>query len=239
MTYVIKEKTINSNKKAARIAGLLYLLFLVLGIFSFFYVPSKIFVDGNTTSTANNITAFESLFRIGIVSNLIGQIIFIFLVLALYQLFKSVDEKYARLMVILVFISIPVAFLIIFIQIAPLILLSGADFLKAFDPNQLNALMMFFLNLYNCGIIIVGIFWGLWLYPFGYLVFKSGFIPKILGVFLIIGCFCYLIDSFSFLLIPSYHDIISNFITIPMSIGEISMIFWLLIKGVNVPEIKS
>lgn len=231
MTNTIKEKIMNSNKKTARIAGLLYFLFLVLGIFSFFYVPSKIFVDANATLTANNIIAFESLFRIGIASNLIGQIIFIFLVLALYRLFKSVDEKYARIMVTLVVISVPISFLIILIQIAPLILLSGADFLKVFDPNQLNALVMFFLNLYNYGIIIVGIFWGLWLYPFGYLALKSGFIPKILGVLLIIGCFGYLIDSFSFLLIPSCYNTISNFTTIPISIGEISMIFWLLIKG--------
>ncbi|MBU4099643.1 DUF4386 domain-containing protein [Patescibacteria group bacterium] len=118
-------------------------------------------------------------------------------------------------------------------QLAPLILLSGADFLKVFDPSQLNALVMFFLNLYNYAIIIVGIFYGLWLYPFGYLVFKSGFIPKILGVLLIISCFAYLIDSFSFLLIPSHHVAISNFISIPISIGEFSMIFWLLFKGVK------
>ena len=223
----------NSNNKTARVAGLLYLAFLVVGIFSFFYVPSKIFADGNATLTANNIVANELLFRFGIAGNLIGQIIFIFLALALYQLFKEVNKTYARLLVALVVASVPIAFLVILNQIASLILLSGADFLNAFDPDQLQALSMLFYNLYNYGIIIVGIFWGLWLYPFGYLVFKSGFIPKILGVLLIMGCFGFLVDSFSFLLIPSYHDTISNFASLPASIAELSMIFWLLFKGVK------
>ncbi len=222
-----------SAKKTARIAGGLYFLFLILGIFCFFYVPSQIFVDGNASATASNIRANELLFRLGIAGNIISQIIFIFLVLVLYELFKNVDKKYAKLMVNLVFISIPIAFLIILIQAAPLILLSGASFLKVFSPEQLDALVMLFLNLYNYGIVMIGIFWGLWLYPFGYLVFKSGYIPKTIGVFLIIGGFSFLIDSFSFLLIPGYHDIISSIITIPMSIGELSIIFWLLIKGVK------
>lgn len=222
-----------SQRKIARVAGLLYLLMAVTSAFGLLYVPSKIVVAGNATATANNIVASEMLFRIGIASNLIGQILFVFLVLTLYQLFKKVDENYAKLMVILVAISVPIAFVVMLFPLAPLILLSGADFLKVFNPNQLNALTMLFLDLYNYGILIMGIFWGLWLYPFGFLVYKSGFIPKILGAFLIIGCFSYLVDSFSFLLIPSYHDVISNVITLPMAIGELSMIFWLLIKGVK------
>jgi hypothetical protein len=223
----------NSNKKTARIAGILYLLFLILGIFCMFYVPSQIIIDGNASATANNIMANGLLFRFGIAANIFSQIIFLFLVLVLYKLLKNVDKKHAKLMVNFVFISIPIAFLIILIQIVPLILLSGVSFLKVFSFEQLNALVMLFLNLYEYGIIMMGVFWGLWLYPLGYLVYKSGFIPKIIGVFLIIGCFSFLIDSFSLLLIPSYHNIISNIITLPMSIGELSIIFWFLIKGVK------
>lgn len=223
----------NPNKKTARIAGILYFAFLVVGIFSFFYVPSKIFVDGNATLTGNNIVANELLFRFGIASNLIGQIIFIFLALTLYKLFKDVNKTYARIMVALVVASVPVAFLIILNQVTSLTLLSGADFLKAFNPNQLQALSMLFYNLYNYGIIIVGIFWGLWLYPFGYLVIKSGFIPKILGVLLILGCFSFLADSFLFLLVPNFRNAIADFIAIPATIAELSMILWLLIRGVK------
>lgn len=223
----------NPNKKTARIAGLLYFIFLLLGIFCFYYVPAQILVEGNASATASNIINNTLLFRLGIAGNIISQIVFVFLVLVLYTLFKNIDKRYAKLMRTFVFISIPIAFLILLIQMAPLVFLSDANFLKVFSPEQLNSLVMLFLNFYNYGIIMIGVFWGLWLYPFGYLVFKSGFIPKIIGIFLIIGCFCYLIDSFSFLLIPNYHDIISNFITLPISIGELSMIFWLLIKGVK------
>lgn len=227
-----------STKKTARIAGVLYFLFLILGVFSFFYVPSKIFVEGNAFETAKNIITNESLFRLGIASNIIGQIIFVFLVLVLYQLFKEVNKTYARLMVALVIASVPITFLVILNQITSLMLLGGADFLKVFDLNQLQALSLLFFNVYNAGIIIVGIFWGLWLYPFGYLAYKSGFIPKVIGVFLMIGCFVYLIDSFSFLLLPDYRDVISGFLALPMSIGEISMIGWLLIKGVKIQDVN-
>ena len=227
------DEKMNPTKESARMAGLLYLLMAVTSAFGLLYVPSKIIVAGNAVSTANNILASESLFRIGIISSLIGQISFIFLVLALYSLFKRVNETHARLMVALVLAAVPIMFVNTLIQLGTFIVLGEADYLKAFGPDQLNALMMIFLNLYNYGIFVVGIFWGLWLFPFGLLVFKSGFIPRILGILLIISCFSYLVDSFSFLLIPSGHDAVSKFTVAPMAIGEISIILWLLIKGVK------
>jgi len=227
------EERMNPTKESARIAGFLYLLMAVTSAFGLLYVPSKIIVAGNAAGTANNILASESLFRIGIMSSLIGQISFIFLVLALYNLFKRVNETHARLMVALVLAAVPIMFVNTLIQLGALIVLRGADYLKAFKPDQLNALMMIFLNLYNYGIFVVGIFWGLWLFPFGLLVSKSGFIPRILGILLIISCFSYLVDSFAFLLIPSGHDIVSKFTVAPMAIGEFSIILWLLIKGVK------
>lgn len=223
-------------KQTAHTAGWLYLAFLAVGIFNFFYIPSRMYVSGNAVLTARNILDNELLFRLGILSNFVGQVIFIFLALVLYQLFEGVSRAHARLMVALVIASVPASFLIILNQIGCLALLSGADFLKVFDNNQLQALSMLFYNLYNDGIIIVGIFWGLWLYPFGYLVIRSGFMPKMLGVFLIVGCFAFLVDGFSLLLIPEYYECISNIVALPMSIGEISMIFWLLFKGVKEPS---
>lgn len=220
-------------KKTARIAGFLYLLMAVTSAFGLLYVQSKIIVAGNATLTAGNILASESLFRIGIMSGLIGQIIFIFLALALYHLLKVVNKTHARLMVALVVAAVPIMFINSLNQMGALIVLSAPDYLRAFSVDQLHALAMLFLNFYNQGVFIVGIFWGLWLFPFGYLVYKSGFLPKILGILLIINCFAYLIDSFTFLLIPSYHDIVSKYTVAPMSIGEFSMILWLLIRGVK------
>jgi len=136
----------------------------------------------------------------------------------------------------LVSVSVPIAFLNTLNLVAALILVSGADYLTVFDANQLNSIMMVFLNLYEHGVFIVGIFWGLWLYPFGLLVVKSKFIPKIIGVFLIIGCFAYLTDSFTSLLFPHYKEIISPVLLMPLAIGEFSIIFWLLIKGVKTQQ---
>jgi hypothetical protein len=165
------------------------------------------------------------------VSNLAGQIIFLFLVLALYRLLKSVDGNQAKLMVALVVASVPVACLSMLFQFAPLLLLGGAPYLKAFEPVQLRAQAMIFLELYGYGIVLVGIFWGLWLLPFGTLVYRSGFLPKILGVFLYIGCFGYLIDSLSRFLFPVYAGIFDPVVMVTGLIGEIPVLLWLLLKG--------
>jgi len=223
----------NSNKKNARMAGLLYLLMGVTGAFGLMYVPSTIMVAGDPAATTDNIVNSELLYRLGIISNLICQTSFIFLVLALNRLFNGVNEKQAKLMVSIVIAAVPVAFLNELNQIAALHLLSDAKYLKVFAPDQLNTLAMIFLNLHEQGTFIAGIFWGLWLFPFGYLVIKSGFIPKVLGILLMIGCFAYLIDSSAALLIPQLKSAITNILMLPLAIGEISMILWLLVKGVK------
>jgi len=223
----------NSNKKTARIAGFWYLLMAITAPIGLLYVPSQLIVPGDATATASKIMASELLFRTGIVCSLIGQVAFIFLVLALYRLLKEVNPKQALLMVGLVLVSVPIAFLNMLNHIAALVLLSGASYLTVFQPSQLHALVMLFLNLQEYGTIVVQIFWGLWLFPFGLLVFKSGFFPRILGILLIIAGFCYLAHSFTFLLFPRYGDIISQYTAMPEAIGELSIILWLLIKGVN------
>lgn len=221
----------NSRKKTARIAGLLYLIMGITAPIGIMYVPSVIIVPGDAMATAGNITHSELLYRLGIYSILMSQVSFIFLVLTLNRLFKGVNEKHAKLMVSLVIAAVPIAFLNELTQIVPLILLSGADFLKAFEQDQLNTLVMVFLKLHGQGIDLAAVFWGLWLFPFGYLVIKSGFIPKILGILLIIGCFAYLTDSSVALLIPRYRGVLGNLLMLPLAAGEILMILWLLIKG--------
>jgi hypothetical protein len=215
----------------ARVAGFLYLLLAVFSAFSILYIPSLI-VPGDAAVTVNNIMASESLYRISFVSGLIGQTVFILLVLVLYKLLKPVNKNHALLMVIFALVSVPIAMLNQLNQFAVLLLLSGADYLTVFTADQLQAQVMFFLDLSEHGVFIVQIFWGLWLLPFGYLVYKSGFLPRILGVLLMIGCFGYLIDFFTFFLLPNFDAALSQF----TGIGEILMALWLLIKGVNVEQ---
>jgi hypothetical protein len=226
----------SSLKKTARSAGFWYLLMAITGPIGLLYVPSKLIVPGDATTTANNIMASESLFRIGIVSNFLCQLAFIFLVLALYRLLKGVNQQYASTMVALVLVAVPIAFLNMLNPLAALLLLNGAGFLSVFEPKQLHALAMVFLDLQEHGTIIAQIFWGLWLFPFGWLVIKSGFFPRILGVLLIVAGFGYLVHSLTFFLFPHYEAIVSSYMAVPEAIGELAMVLWLLIKGVNVQE---
>jgi len=224
------KEEVNSIQRTARLAGFLYVLTIPLSVFGFFYVPSKLIVPGDAAATASNIAASEGLFRSGIVSWLIGQAIFVVLPLVLYKLLKPVNKTHALLMVIFIVLAIPIAFINEINHLAVLLLLSGADYLEAFQADQLQAQVMFFLDLHSQGIRIAQIFWGLWLLPLGYLIFKSGFLPKILGIVVMIGCFGHLIDSAIFFFLPN-TDVTVSQVT---GLGEILLALWLLIKGVNV-----
>jgi Domain of unknown function (DUF4386) len=217
-------------RNPGRIAGLLYILASIPAFFGLLYVPSKLMVHGNATATAHNIAAFETLFRLGIVGDLIGQGLFVFVALALYDLFEGVNPRHALLMLTLILTAIPIAFLNELNAVAALVLIRGADFLAIFDEPQRNALAMLFLNLRGHGFDIAGIFWGLWLYPLGLLVYRSGFLPRILGVLLMIGCFAYLANSFTSLVLPQYEAIVSRWIS-PLQLVEVLFMFWLLIMG--------
>lgn len=223
-----------SNKTTARIAGLIYLGVVLTGVFSLMYIPSKLIVADNTSLTYQNITTSEPLFRLWIVSGLLCYSFFLFLLLVLYKLLKPVHENYAKLMVLLAVINVPIFFLNVQNLFNILSLISGSKNHYGFSIEQIQSQVMLYLDQYNNGMRIVHIFSGLWLFPFGYIVFKSGFLPKILGVLLMLGCFGYLINFIGNTLIPDYSKIgISSYISIPASIGEIGICFWLLIVGVK------
>jgi len=220
----------NSTKKAARVAGLFYLS-LLTAPFRLIYIPSTLFVRGNATATANNISTHETLFRLGIVCDLFTGIMVIFLVLALYRLLKGVDQDLARLMVILgALMSTPIYFVNTLNDAAALLLARGGDFLSVFDKPQREALAMLFLRLHDHGVLVNQIFWGLWLFPFGLLVFRSRFLPRILGIWLIINCFAYLAISFTGLFWPQYEEMVFHR-AFPAMLGELAIMLWLLIVG--------
>lgn len=218
--------------KTARFAGFFYLIVILTGLFSLMYVPSKLIVWENPVLTFQNISSSTQLFRLSIAGSIICYIAFTLLPLTLYQLLKNVDGVYAKLMVILALISIPISFINLQNKFSVLTIIEGTDYLKAFDAKQLQSQIMFLLSTYNKGLLIAQVFWGLWLFPFGYLVYKSGFLPKILGILLMLGCFGYLINVFGRIGIPHFSDYsISNYITLPATIGEIGICLWLLLAG--------
>jgi hypothetical protein len=153
------------------------------------------------------------------------------LVLALYRLFKPVNENHAKLLVILgALVSVPIVFLNVVNEIAALILVSGADFLSVFQKSQLDALALLFIRLHGQGIIIAAIFWGLWLFPFGILIIRSGFIPRFLGILLFIAGSAWVASSFTSLLLPQYEHVVDQFASV-LAIGEMPTVFWFIIKG--------
>src|SRR5438067_9692150 len=192
-------------KKTARIAGAIYLTMVFTAPFSLIYVPSKLIVRGNAAATADNILAHETMFRLSIFGDLIGHIIFICLAIALYRLLTSVNKTWAALMVAFVLVSAAVGFLNTLNNVGALIFFRGAEFLDVFDKAQLNALGYFFVRLHSQGTTIDEIFWGVWLFPFGLLVFRSGFLPRWIGVWLMINCFGYVALSATALFFPEYY----------------------------------
>jgi Domain of unknown function (DUF4386) len=224
-------------KKAARIAGAIYLSMVVTGPFSLIYVPNKLIVRGNATATADNILAHETMFRLAILADLIGAVIFICLGIALYKLLSGVSRTWAGLMIAFVLVSAAVGFLNTLNNIAALTLFRGADFLAVFDKPQRDALAYLFVRLHSQGILINEIFWGLWLFPFGLLVFRSGFLPRFIGVWLMINCFGYVALSVTELFFPDYYDAAFKWAQ-PVLFGELAIMLWLLIKGAKVPPLE-
>jgi len=218
-------------RKAARIAGFLYLLVVITAPYGLVYVPGAIVVRGDATATANHIRASEWILRLGIASELVHQIIGIFVVLALFRLFRRVSEMLAWQVVILgALVSVPIVFLNVLNEIAALLLVSGGGFLSVFDQRQLDALAYLFLRLHSQGIFIAAIFWGLWLFPFGLLVMRSRFIPSVLGALLIVAGCAYLVSSFTTLIVPQYAQRVDQ-VALAFEICELPIVFWLVIWG--------
>jgi len=224
------------ENKLARLAGFLYLLVVVFGVFRLVYVPSQIVVPDDAHATVNRIIASECLFRSGIASALVEQVAFLLLPLVLFRLLHTVNKPMAVLMVVLVVVSVSIALAGLSHQLDVLALLSEARHGPFFVPGQLELLVKQSFDDYDNGLLITELFWGLWLFPFGYLVFKSGFLPKVLGAFLMIGCFSYVGEVFGSILFAHYSaTTISNYIRLPAAIGEIGTCLWLLLIGVRHP----
>lgn len=224
----------SSNKKWARIAGLLYLGVVVTGIFTLMYTPSKLFAASDPVTTFRDISSHQSLLRLTIAGGLLCYTFFLFLPLALYKLLNPVNQTYAKLMMLLAVLSVPVYFLNVQNLFSILSLINGGESKFGLTTQHVQSQVMLYLDQYENGLRIVHIFSGCWLFPFGYLVYHSGILPKFFGILLMLGCFGYLINFAGNTLLPGYRAMgISSIISLPASIGEIGICLWLLVKGVK------
>jgi len=224
----------NSPKRLARIAGLLYLMVAVFGGFAVGYVLPKVYAPGDAATTAANILANSGLVRIGIVADLFQATIFAFVGMTLYLLLKHVHSDAACAMVVLVAIAATIMCLNDVFQFVALLVATDGSYVTAFGIIGSNALVMLLLDTQHYGFLIAQIFFGLWLLPLGYLTYKSGMFPKALGILLIVGSASYLVDMVVAFLAADLGKHIHGFLAIPPTIAEVSMVIYLLVKGVSV-----
>lgn len=228
-----------SQRKIARIAGILYLIIIVCAGFSEGYVRSSLIVPGDAAATANNIMSSEWLFRVGFISDLIAFLSDAAVAILFYILLKPVSKTLSLIAASFRLLAHPaIAGINLLNHFAALQLLSGANYLKVFEPEQLHALVLFFLEAHTNGYLIAGAFFGIHLLVLGYLLFRSNLFPGILGVLLVFASLGYLIESFGTFLFPNHEALFSWVVAIPAAIGELSLTFWLLLKGVKTRSIQ-
>jgi hypothetical protein len=223
-------KNSHNLKRTARIAGLLYLINAITAAIGYIIIPAQIVVTGDLAATAQNLLSNEFMWRIGIFCSIGSQIAFLFLGLTLFRLFENVSRNLARTLLALVIAAIPIAFFLLLNQLSALQLL-GESAAMAIDQTQRYALVTANLDMAADGLIVIGVFWGLWLIPFGMLVYESKFIPKVFGVLLIAGGVAYLIDVTAFILLPAFQAQTNILVAVTSTIAEIGILLWLLIKG--------
>ena len=226
------------TRNPGRVVGFWYLLLVLGGPLRLIYIPNKLFVHDNAAATASNIAAHEWLFRFGMLSDLFGAVVLIFLVLAFYRLFKGVDQQLAVLLVIVGGVMPALINFVNVVSDAGALMVArsggagGVDFLSVFDKPQRDALVLLFLRLHHAQIVAAEILWGLWLFPMGALAYKSRFLPRFIGVWLIINGVAYIVLSLTGLFFPDYQDKVFVY-SQPALFGELAIMLWLVFKGAS------
>lgn len=224
------------TRTLARTAGVLYLMVAVCGMFAELYVRSAIVVPGDAAATAGNIRASATLFRVGFVVDLVQATCFLLTAMALYLLLRHVNRLVAAAMVTLVAVSVAIMCLNLLNQLVALSIATDVDYANALGPAGSDALATLFAEMQRDGFLIAQMFFGLWLLPLGYLVVRSGYFPRVLGLLLALGGVGYLVDLFARFLALGAAERISPFVLAPALVGEVAFVAWLLVKAVRVPD---
>ena len=210
-----------------RIAGLLYLVVVVAGLVVLKVVPDQIIVAGDAAATANNLRASETLFRVATLVDLLAEVLFLIVVLALYRIFKGVHESLAAVMVVLVVISLPMILIAVSFEIAAVSLVGSTDLGPAFGRPQVDALASLLLALHNKALLVDEMLWGLWLFPLGALQLRSGFVPRVVGVLAIVAGAGYVLDFAISLVVPDAANSLASVVSLAQA-GELATVVWLL-----------
>jgi hypothetical protein len=220
-----------SRKQTARLVGALYAAMATFSALDLNVFPGRFVVQGNAAATATRIAAAPLLYRLWTATDLAAAVISIYLAMALYQLFKDVDRNQARVQVALVLVQVPMWFALTLTHLAPLALLNGSSYWSVFDKPQLDALALGSLSVFNRGVGAISAYWGFWLVPFGLLAYKSGFIPRLIGILVLIAAGSYLVSAATWFVFPAYYGTVFWGAAPLYGLGEIGVVGWLLIKG--------
>lgn len=223
----------NSTKRLARIAGILYLLVAISGGFAEGYVEPKMYVAANAAATAANVIANSGLVRLGVVADLFDATVFLFLALTLYILLKQVHKSAAGAMLVLVALAVGLTSSAALFEFEGLRVATAAVNLSALGTAGSNAQVLLLLDAQHYGLLIAQIFFGLWLAPLGYLAYKSGMFFRPLAILLVVGAACYLVDTLAAFAFPDVGSAIHGYITIPSAVAELWMVGYLLVIGVR------
>jgi hypothetical protein len=224
----------NSLNRTARLAGLFWLLGAITTGFSLGYVRPRVLVSGDAAATVHNVIAFESLFRAGIASSVLSQIFFLFLALAAFKLFKDVNRTLAAVCLSSLMVGVGVGVVNSLNNLGALTLVTNPDYVRAFQPMQLNAIAMTFLRMNNYGIGLLEVFTAIFLFSFGLLIIRSRYVPWILGVLLMIGACAFPVNTFTKILIPQFYPALMTQITMALNaLGPLGTMLWLLVMGVR------
>lgn len=225
--------TDTSPRTYARATGFLYLIIIVCAGFSEGYVRANMIVPGDATATANNILASEGLFRVGFAADLVAFLSDIGVAVLLYMLLKPVSNTLALLAAFFRLAQTAILGINLLNHFNALLLLSGAEYLQVFEPAQLHALVLLSLTEHAYGYLISGVFFGLHCFVLGYLLYKSDYFPRVLGVLLVLASFGYLVDCFTNFLWPNYAPTTEWLVVATAVVAELAFAFWLLVKGVK------
>jgi len=223
-----------SPQRLARIAGGLYLIIIVGGFFAIGYVPAALVVPGAAVATAHNIQTHELLYRLGLAAHMLILVCNIPLTLIFYELFKVVNRRLALLVVFFSLVGTAIEGANLLNQFAPLMLLGGGHYLNVFTPEQVQTLAYLPLDSQAIGYDIQQVIYAGYLLAAGYVVFRSTFLPRTVGVLLAIGALSYLTYSFASFLAPGFAALLVPYIQAPSGLAELSLCLWLLVMGVNV-----
>jgi hypothetical protein len=222
---------VKTRRQTARLAGALYVAMGSLSAISLVYYPGRFVVQGGAAATAARILSAPLLYRLWPATDLMAGVFAIYLAMTLYQLFKEVDRNQARVLVGMLLVQVPMWFAITLAHLAPRVLLSGGSYWSVFDKPQLEALALGCLGLSSRGVGAMSAYSGFWLLPLGLLVYRCGFIPRILGVFVLIAGYSYLVSAAAYFVLPAYYGTVFWAAAPLYGLGEVSIIVWLLVKG--------